>query len=117
MRHDKLPDTFFSLLEQIISEDVVVIVEGKKDVAALEKFGVKRIVSLEGYALFEVVERVCAHDKRCVVLTDLDKKGRELYGTLARDLRRHGVVVDDSLRTFLFKETAIRQIEGLGKYI
>jgi len=47
------------------------------------------------------------------LLTDLDKKGKELYGKLNSGLQRFGVRIDNNFREFLFKKTKIRQIEGL----
>ena len=52
-----------------------------------------------------------------VMLVDLDKEGKKLYGRLRHDLMRHRVKIDDKFREFLFKETKLRQIEGLRRYL
>ena len=110
---------FLGLIEKIKSSDYIIIVEGKKDRASLEMFGFdsERIVELSRKPLFIVVEEVsemCEDGKKCIILTDLDKEGRKLYSRLNRELQKRGVKVDNRLRVFLFKETKIRQIEGLG---
>lgn len=94
-------------------EDVLVIVEGKNDKKALTELGFKKVITLNK-ALYQIIESI--NEKRVVILTDLDKKGKELYSRLAKDLQMRGVVVDNNLRGLLFK-TDLRQIEGLGSYL
>ncbi len=99
--------------ELAVLKDKLVIVEGKKDKEALKSFGITNVVTLKK-SLFEVVEEVSSKAKECVILTDLDKKGKYLYSRLRQDLQKHGVKVDNSFRNFLFRETKLRQIEGLS---
>ena len=107
-----------SVIEEILalveSEKVsLVIVEGKKDKAALEELGFSNIIILNK-PLYEIVEKINA--RGVFVLTDLDKEGKQLYAKLKKDLNKLGVVVDDGLRNLLFK-TELRQIEGLTGYL
>ncbi len=95
---------------------LLVVVEGKKDRSALNSFGIINVVILDK-PLFEIVELVCSKAKVCVVLTDLDREGKALYSKISKDLKKHGVKVNDRFRNFLFKNTAIRQIEGLSSYV
>ena len=67
--------------------------------------------------MYKVVEDVSEITDRCALLTDLDPKGRELYSRLKKDLQKHGVHVDDTIRNYLFKNTKLRQIEGLLTYL
>jgi 5S rRNA maturation endonuclease (ribonuclease M5) len=94
-------------------KNALVIVEGKKDAAALKAVGFRRIITLNK-PLYEIAESIT--EKRILILTDLDKKGKEIYSKLKRDLCKRGVVVDDALRNLLFK-TELRQIEGLTHYL
>lgn len=103
------------LLGKIKEKDKLVIVEGLKDKRALQSFGVKRIKVLKGRALYKVVEEVT--DKEIVILTDLDKAGKKIYSILKDNFSQRGVKVDNKLREFLFKETKLRQIEGLKNYL
>ena len=43
----------------------------------------------------------------------IDKEGKKLYGTLSSGLQNHGCRIDNRFREWLFKNTKLRQIEGL----
>ncbi len=103
-------------LEEIAESNILVIVEGNKDKNALAKFGITNVITLK-QALYKVIEFVSEHYKKCIVLTDLDKEGKQLYSRLSKKLRQRRVKVDDSFRNFLFKETQLRQIEGIWRYV
>lgn len=100
-------------LEKLKNCGKVILVEGIKDKKALEELGVENIMTLKK-PLFAVVEDL-EDCKEVVVLTDLDKAGKELYGRLSKDLKRHGVKIDMYFREFLFKNTKLRQIEGIKR--
>jgi len=97
-------------------QNLLVIVEGKKDRAALNALGIMNVVTLK-QPLFAVVEQVVGQTKECVILTDLDGEGRKLYARLSSDLQRFGVKINNKFRHFLFKETQVRQIEGLTTFL
>ncbi len=94
----------------------LIIVEGKKDKQALSKFGIKNIFVLNG-PLYKNIEEISKKAKEVVILTDLDKEGRKLFSRLNSRLQERGIKVDNSFREFLFKETKLRQIEGIDSYI
>ena len=102
-----------NLIQQIIDYNILVIVEGKKDKKALEGLGVKRIVELEAH--HSLVEKI--DEKEVVLLVDLDKEGKKIYGRLKDVLSRRGVKVNDKLRHYLFRDTQLRQVEGLATYL
>ena len=103
------------LLDEIKRRDLLVIVEGLKDVRALNSLGITKVVSLKK-PLFAVVEDVVSKASEVVVLTDLDEEGKKLYHELASNLQKFGVKINNKLRDFLFK-TELRQIEGLPSYL
>jgi len=106
------------LLEQINElKKKIIIVEGKKDKIALEELGLKNIITLSKKPIYKIIEEVSEKNKEVVILTDLDKEGKQLFGKLNQGLQYHGVKVDNKFRLFLFKETKLRQIEGMGKYL
>lgn len=107
---------FESALSCLSDEKTAVIVEGKKDRAALEKLGIEsgKIFVLSKKPLFEVAESVAAVYRAATILTDLDSEGKKLYGKLNTLLQRLGVRVDNSFRNFLFRHTKLRQIEGIS---
>jgi 5S rRNA maturation endonuclease (ribonuclease M5) len=104
-------------VEKLCEEQPVIIVEGPKDKASLKKLGLEKIIYLRGKPLFEVVEKVAKITDECVILTDLDREGKKIYSVLKAELQKHGVKIDDRFRKFLFKETDLRQIEGLFRYL
>ena len=94
----------------------IIIVEGKKDKKALESLGISNIVTLNKNPVYKVIENVAKDNKKAVILTDLDKEGKKLYGKLNSGLQRLGVEVDNYFREFLFRKTRLRQIEGICTY-
>ena len=101
------------MIEKIIDSDALVIVEGKKDSAALRKLGIANIIELSKKPIYGIVEEIAGKTNDCIILTDLDRKGKELFGKLNEGLQRHGVRVDNTFREFLFRHTKLRQIEGI----
>ncbi|MBI4439119.1 toprim domain-containing protein [Candidatus Woesearchaeota archaeon] len=93
-----------------------IIVEGLKDKKALESLGFRNIF-MATKPLYKTVEEIAARYEQAIILTDLDREGKILYGRLSQGLQRHGVRIDNQLRTFLMKNTKLRQIEGLPRYI
>ena len=111
---EKNSEQFFDIVESY--RETLVIVEGLKDRRALQEFGFRRILILNK-PLYAVVEDIVATGERVVViLADLDAEGKKLYSYLANHLMQHGIVVNNTLRNFLFKKTPIRHIEGLATY-
>jgi len=104
-------------VEKLVEEQPWILVEGPKDKASLRKLGLENIIYLRGKPLFEVVEWIASLTKECLILTDLDKEGKKLYSVLKAELQKHGVMINDKFRNLLFKETDLRQIEGLYNYV
>ena len=110
-------EEFNNFIDKIKNSGTLIIVEGKKDKAALQKLGLTNIVELNKKPLFQIVEEVSSSNKECIILTDLDKKGKEIYGKLNSNLQKHGVRINNKFREFLFRHTKLRQIEGIDSYI
>lgn len=109
-------EKFRNQIGELRESGILVIVEGKKDRAALNRFGVTNIIELTKKPLYQIVEEVADSGRECIILTDLDKKGKELYSRLSSNLQKHGVKVNNKFREFLFRHTELRQIEGMGTY-
>ena len=103
-------------IDKLLEEQPYIIVEGLKDKRALAALGLKKIITLKK-PLYATVEDVAAKTTQVLILTDLDKKGKELFARLRKDLQKHRVKIDNKFREFLFKETKLRQIEGIVNYI
>ena len=67
---------FVRLLERL--KDFVVIVEGKKDRAALKTLGLYNVIAINGRPLIKVVDEVRGLGNAPVILTDFDSKGMEI---------------------------------------
>ena len=113
---EKLID-FQDYIEKIKEFNIVIIVEGGKDKTALQKLGISNVIQLNKKALYQIVEEVANFNEECIILTDLDKKGKEIFGKLNSDLQKNGVKVNNKFREFLFRHTKLRQIEGIDSYL
>lgn len=102
-------------IEQLRISNTVIIVEGKKDKAALQLFGITNILELSKQSLAALIDNLAA-EKECIILTDLDKEGRKLYGRLSQGLEKRGVRLNKKFRNFLYTQTKLRNIEGLKHY-
>ena len=114
MKPIKLAQEIKDLIAEIQQEDIPIIVEGRNDKKALQELGLDNIFTLN-LPLFKIVERI--HTKEVVILTDLDKKGKELYRRIQHDCIHHGIKINNKLRHFLFRETELSHIEGLVTYL
>jgi 5S rRNA maturation endonuclease (ribonuclease M5) len=87
-------------LEEIIKEldGKLIVVEGKKDEKALKSLGLKDIIAISGRPLYEITEIALNTKKEVVILTDFDKKGREMGKKLKDLLQRRGKPPNSRLR-------------------
>ncbi|MEM4267746.1 MAG: hypothetical protein QXK37_02850 [Candidatus Woesearchaeota archaeon] len=103
-------------IERLKESNKLIIVEGKKDRRALEKIGIKGIMTLSGRPIFQVIEDASTITRSAVILTDLDKEGRAIYGRLYSGLQMHGVEIDNVFREWLYRNTTLCHIEGINTY-
>ncbi len=106
-------DELLKEIENIRYKNLLVIVEGKKDKIAMNKFGIKNVKTINR-ALFEVVEEI--NNKEVVLLTDLDREGKKLFHVLNSVLQRRRIKVNNKLRNILFR-SSLSNIEGLDSYL
>ena len=101
------------------AKNYLLVVEGKKDKAALLSLGFKHIFILNetGKSLYEKIEQIEAisQKNKVCILTDFDKKGKKLYLLLKSQLAQK-VKLDNSLRYILLK-SKISHIEGLASFM
>ena len=93
------------------TQDVLVVVEGKNDKYAVLNLGYRRVICLNK-PLFEIIEGL-ESEKEVIILTDLDRKGRELYHILKSGLERRGVRVLEKPRKII-KRLGYTHIEGIN---
>jgi 5S rRNA maturation endonuclease (ribonuclease M5) len=98
-------------IKDVIQKDrnCVVIVEGKKDRKVLQELGFTNILTLEKLPMYSLIELV---SKEVIILTDFDKKGKELYLKIKDLCSRRGVKVKTKLRCLLLR-TNITNIEDI----
>jgi len=102
-------------------KDYIIIVEGKKDIQSLKSLGFQKVYALHipSVPIKERAEQILLtatkSDKICI-LTDLDKKGKQLYEILKSVLQELGARLDSTLRGLLLK-SKVSHIEGIPKFI
>ncbi len=101
-------------LEEISSSNgVIVLVEGKRDIRALNRIGLYNVYSLKGKRFYDILEDL--EDKVLVILLfDLDKQGEKIFQKFKYLFQREGIPVDTSFREYL-KSFHIEEIEHLDK--
>ena len=103
-------------INKLKKSNKLIIVEGKKDIIALNNLGIKNTIEInDSLELFS--EKIAKKNNEVIILTDLDKEGKKIYSKLNHYLSQQGVKIDNTFRHFLFKKTKLTQIEGLDKYI
>lgn len=102
-------------------KDYIIVVEGKKDVSAIKYFGFEKVfpIHLNSVPLRERAEQIMSYaeknDKICI-LTDLDKRGKQLYKKLKPIFQELGARLDSSLREILIK-SKISHVEGVHNFM
>lgn len=113
MHPDKTTD---DLMSEIAESDILVVVEGKKDIAALKKHGVTNIYELGKTSVELAAEEIAqstGDDNECLILTDFDVEGRKLAKKLNACLPQMGINVRKDLRREFNRITRLVCIEGL----
>ena len=101
--------------------DYVIIVEGKKDSLSLQSLGFQKVFTLHENSVplkerLEIIANNTKKNDRLCILTDFDKKGKQLYLKTKAILSDMPVHLDSSLRSVLLK-AQISHIEGLSTFV
>ena len=111
-------EVFEAFILKLNESNTLIIVEGFKDKRALQEIGIaNHIIVLSRKPLYSIIEDIAKISNEAIILTDFDKKGRELYGKLNRDLQKFGVKIDHVFREWLRKNTKLSHIEGIATYL
>jgi 5S rRNA maturation endonuclease (ribonuclease M5) len=97
-------------------EDWVVLVEGKRDKEALERFDIEPVYTMRGKNFHDIGEELSGKFKGVVILTDLDRTGEEIYRKLTKILEGYGLKVDGSFREDL-RRSGVKFVEKIPKVI
>lgn len=100
-------------------KDCVIIVEGKRDVAALKSMGFERVFEIHkiGLGVRERVEQIVwkvGLSRKFCVLTDFDDVGKKLHAQVRVVLGELGAKVDLRFRRALRRE-GVSHLEGVWK--
>lgn len=93
-------------------ETTLIIVEGRKDIKALQKFGImKNVIHLKGRLLTEICDEAAAF-KKIIILTDFDATGQKIATDLQQNLMSRGDTTYYHKLKFYFKKVC-KDIESL----
>jgi len=121
------PEERLDLLEKVLdelkelSQDALVIVEGRRDVHALKRLGITKNVRAlhEGSSIMAFCESVAREHVRAIILTDWDKRGGRLARNLKDGLEANGVATVEKIRTqiVILSKKEVKDVEGLPTFI
>jgi 5S rRNA maturation endonuclease (ribonuclease M5) len=118
-RLEKLEKVLQELEE--LSDEVPIVVEGARDIAALKRLGIRKNVTAlnTGKSVFSFCEDLSKTSNEAVILTDWDRRGGRLARMLKEALQANGVKADDKLRTqiVILSKKEIKDIESLPTFI
>ena len=114
-------EKIFDELRSMSESGVPIIVEGRRDEAALRRLGVKgRIYCLKarGESRHDFLERLNG-TKQAIVLTDFDREGKNLETWLYKELSQRGVKSDLKLwsRVRSLARGEVRSVEELPNFV
>jgi len=99
----------------------LIVVEGEHDKQALNELGLERVFILNktGVSLFNRIDDMIGQlrpKEHCVILTDMDKKGKTYYKMIKKELQNQGKKSNSRIREILIK-SGVSHIESLAKYL
>ena len=100
---------------RIKNQDVPIIVEGKNDLGCLRslEFEGNIIILNSGNSLVNFSESIAESNDEVIILTDFDRKGKEIKENLQRYMMGLGCHVDTDLWDTLRRYMPIRTVEEL----
>jgi len=110
-------DKFRQLIQhlRIKSKEIPVIVESEREKRVLTNLKIKNIICISK-PLSDFAELIAKKAKECVLLFDVDKRGRDLYAEVKLELEQQGVKIDQRFHQFII-HTKLKRIEGIPNYI
>jgi 5S rRNA maturation endonuclease (ribonuclease M5) len=103
-------DELLVLIDELKHYEGAIIVEGKKDVRALSRFGIRAISLNE--SIDTQFETLAHQNRNVLILTDRDPEGRALANQALSACERLGLASDQRLRKRFFSTTRIRHVES-----
>ena len=100
--------------------NMLILVEGKNDVAALRLLGFDGpIKSIKSKRLSDLIDEIILEYSRVLILSDWDAEGETLYKRIKFLLESYGIKVEDKYRRDIknFTKKEIKDVEGLYVYV
>ena len=111
---------FIDMLNEEAEYGSVIVVEGKRDVEALNRIGFKGNITILNHfkGTTDFVDNHCQIRKKIILLLDMDRTGKHLTSKLVSQLQHKGNNVNLFYKKALAKITngKIRQVEELAAY-
>lgn len=95
------------------SRGAIILVEGKNDKRALNKFSIENILDLSGKRFSDIPDLLEGKWKKVVLLFDLDPHGERINQKIKELLNSQGFIVEEKFRNFL-KKLNIIHIEDIN---
>jgi 5S rRNA maturation endonuclease (ribonuclease M5) len=118
-RLEKIEELIDEMLQQS-KAGAIIIVEGKRDIVALRKLGIRgHVETAAQQTLVEFSERIANDGKDVIILTDWDRRGDILSVKLKTYLRNLGtepdLLIRERLKSLVKKE--IKDVESLYTHV
>jgi 5S rRNA maturation endonuclease (ribonuclease M5) len=111
---------FIDMLNEEAEYGSVIVVEGKRDVEALNRIGFNGNLTILNHfkGITDFVDNHCQIRKKIILLLDMDRTGKHLTSKLVSQLQHRGNNVNLFYKKALAKITngKIRQVEELAAY-
>ena len=122
MNYEETLEDIMALIEELASQSgVPIIVEGRKDMRALEKLGITGniIVLNDGHSIIDTCTKLSEEYEKAIILMDWDRKGGQLARLLMDALEANDMKYDSDIRAGISRlsKKEIKDIESLPKYL
>ncbi len=97
------------------SREFIVLVEGKRDVLALRKYGIRNIMDLSGKRFADIPDMLEGKTRGVILLFDLDDAGERINSNMKDILSSQGFKVDEDFREYL-REIGVENVEDIKEY-
>ncbi len=113
---EEVEKTLYDLQEE--NKTIPIVVEGEKDVEALQLLGVRGVILPinQGRSLTDFCDWLAERFEKIIILTDWDRHGGILCRMMIKQLRGR-IEYNTSFRKIFAKYTMIRTVEGLPGWL
>ncbi|MDG6242963.1 MAG: toprim domain-containing protein [Methanolobus sp.] len=116
----EMAEELLSELQELADRDSIVVVEGKRDIAALKSLGLDGdLRPATHHPLMHFCEELSKTGKKVVILTDWDRRGDILASKLVENLQSLGSTPETRIRELIVSlvQKEIKDVESLPGYI